>query len=593
MLATKVNCPHCSCSLHSSKGIPTGQTIRCTRCGNPFTVPDNCAAAKPETIRANPPSQDHGPLLTPLPQQPLPRPTSLGGAKGLLILGGILGVLFCLGVATALAVLLAMRLGPAPSPEGEPGAGTTEAPSPPPAPGGEPAPSPPHPSPVPPPEPWLPPEKQQAVDQAIDKGVAYLKKLQRPEGNWPPTHNILNAYPVGSNALPALTLLKCGVPASDPHVQKAAAYLRQHIPRLSKTYSIALAILFFEALGDPADDVHLRTLAMRLVAGQQNSGGWTYTCPLLDDQQALDLSIVLEQRLPDSPLDLFVRGPDGQPPGWVVSEAEDFEAPSKTTGNPPPARSVFVGQPGEPDSLRRRDAKEALASLPKAITQKPALKSPRESQQLPPRSSGTSDNSNTQFATLGLWAARRQGLPVDRALALVAQRFRTSQSKKGGWDYHYRYGGAGQTPSMTGAGLLGLAVGHGLVSPRQQARQRKDPPHDQAVERGLAVLSEMIGKLVPGNRPRNHPGNLYFMWTVERVGMLFGLRQINGKDWYEWGSTLLVKHQDKKGNWNLGGYPGSADLTDTSFALLFLSRSNLATDLSKSLEYLTVGKQRR
>src|SRR5207302_4089676 len=48
---------------------------------------------------------------------------------------------------------------------------------------------------------------------------------------------------------------------------------------------------------------------------------------------------------------------------------------------------------------------------------------------------GGGDNSNTQFAILGLWAARRHGVPVEKALARADSRFRTSQNGDGGWGY--------------------------------------------------------------------------------------------------------------------------------------------------------------
>ena len=68
------------------------------------------------------------------------------------------------------------------------------------------------------------------------------------------------------------------------------------------------------------------------------------------------------------------------------------------------------------------------------------------------------DNSNTQFALLGLWAARRHKVPVERSLEMADLRFQRSQNRDAGWGYHV---GAGSTPTMTCVGLLGLAMGHG------------------------------------------------------------------------------------------------------------------------------------
>src|SRR5581483_5560369 len=73
-----------------------------------------------------------------------------------------------------------------------------------------------------------------------------------------------------------------------------------------------------------------------------------------------------------------------------------------------------------------------------------------------------SDNSNTQFAILGVWASVKYGIPMERTLALMMKRFRVSQKADGGWIYHFDTSGQGAgAAAMTGVGLLGLAVGHG------------------------------------------------------------------------------------------------------------------------------------
>src|SRR4029079_2140121 len=51
-----------------------------------------------------------------------------------------------------------------------------------------------------------------------------------------------------------------------------------------------------------------------------------------------------------------------------------------------------------------------------------------------------------------------------------------------------------------------------------------------------------------------------------------GLDAIGGKDWYAWGSAVLLKSQKADGSWQ-GEY--SQGGVDTCFALLFLRRSDL------------------
>jgi hypothetical protein len=64
---------------------------------------------------------------------------------------------------------------------------------------------------------------------------------------------------------------------------------------------------------------------------------------------------------------------------------------------------------------------------------------------------------------------------------------------------------------------------------------------------------------------------------------MYNLRTIGNKDWHTWGSELFVAHQTPAGGWLTNSYPGSNAVTDTSMALLFLCRTNLAEDLTFGL----------
>jgi hypothetical protein len=142
---------------------------------------------------------------------------------------------------------------------------------------------------------------------------------------------------------------------------------------------------------------------------------------------------------------------------------------------------------------------------------------------------------------------------------------------------------------MTGAGLLGLAVGLGVAAEPSRPAAADATARDPAVDKGLRALGRAFG--LPRGRQRQRddltPGvNLYFLWTLERVAVLYNLREIDGRDWYRWGAEILVDSQSADGSWQLGGYPGSLPAVDTCFALLFLHRANLVPDLSKRLQFV-------
>jgi hypothetical protein len=331
-------------------------------------------------------------------------------------------------------------------------------------------------------------------------------------------------------------------------------------------------------MDDPQDKELIRTLTMRLVAAQTPNGGWTYRCRLHTPEELGQLAGILDE-LPGVRKSQLVNTPAKPDPHNKLG----------LNDTPPDARA------DTPDSTQlaldtaRPAPKKAdgqIAGLPPPLQNLPVLGLPVESK----RPAVRSDNSNTQFAILAVWAARRHGLPLERTLAMVAKRFRTSQYADGMWGYGYTYTVGrkvipqyfGKPPhAMTCAGLLGLAVGRGLAG-------IKDPEYlsgrDEAVEKGLRAVAAGIPRAARYSKTRDRTEyDLYLLWSVERVAMLYKLPRIGGKPWYSWGVNILLKEQQKDGSWYGYDFHGSSPVVDTSLALLFLKRVNLARDLSNKL----------
>src|SRR5262249_6610152 len=143
------------------------------------------------------------------------------------------------------------------------------------------------------------------------------------------------------------------------------------------------------------------------------------------------------------------------------------------------------------------------------------------------------------------------------------------------------------TPTMTCAGLLGLACGHGALLDKARTKDenaKRDVTKDANINAGLRALATVIGHPLNGKgRPPAASGKAYyFFWSLERVGMIFNLDTIGGKDWYNWGAEIILANQKPDGSW-AGEY--ASDGVDTCFALLFLVRSNLVRDLSSGLRH--------
>jgi hypothetical protein len=514
--------------------------------------------------------------------------------------------------------------------------------------------------------------EQEQINRAIERGVSYLKQAQHAHGGWAEARS---PHAIGYVALPALTLLECGVAPSDRAVQRAARAVRRTAPFLDKTYELSLAVLFLDRLDDPRDRDLIQSLAVRLIAGQTATGGWGYKCPVVGRERQRQILIALRKLNPERPAFVVNRPPRPDVPGKDLPIARapgdgrpaDFPAGGKAPGGGAPDFPVEGRpgtRPGEPKETTQRGPERSIGDSvqpPREANKDPAPKPPAGADEarpvagpdprrwarclktsewvddsvapdaraegrkgrdgdgraddapppkpapltvVPPGLRGmpvfqdpawlvlrdppnrseqpllaTTDNSNTQFALLALWAAQRHDVPMQRSLHLMVRRFQTSQNANGSWGYRYVFGGgAPEGPAMTAVGLLGLAVGHGLAGKGE--KNVRDP----AILKGFVALGKHIG--TPAGRMHGLPQpNLYLLWSIERVGVLYSLSEIAGKDWYRWGAEALVANQGELGEWNKGGYHGATPVCDTCLALLFLKRANLAKSLRDQLPF--------
>lgn len=114
-----------------------------------------------------------------------------------------------------------------------------------------------------------------AVNQAIERGVAYLRRQQGERGNWEEYGN----QPTGTTSLGVMALLNAGIPKSDPSVVKALEYIRA-AENPAATYATSLQIMAF-ALAEPDRDRllirrNVKWLADNQVLKGNDVGGWSY-----------------------------------------------------------------------------------------------------------------------------------------------------------------------------------------------------------------------------------------------------------------------------------------------------------------------------
>ncbi len=172
------------------------------------------------------------------------------------------------------------------------------------------------------------------------------------------------------------------------------------------------------------------------------------------------------------------------------------------------------------------------------------------------------DNSNTQFANLGLWAGSVGGIEVsNRTWLTIAEHWRKTQQPAGGWAYSFR--GRFATGSMTVAGCNSLYIVLDRYYPRADAPYRyfEGIKPRKTIRKQMKAIYEAIeqgDKYLALHRPNisNYYG--YELFGLERLGLASGRAVIGGRDWFRQYASQVARH-----NW------GNQVIAD-AFALIFL-----------------------
>ena len=201
--------------------------------------------------------------------------------------------------------------------------------------------------------------------------------------------------------------------------------------------------------------------------------------------------------------------------------------------------------------------------------------------------SGTSmepDNSNTQYALLGLHAGQQAGAKIDRAVwESIRDLYIRTQTPEGGWCYSRKLS-HDPTFTMTTAGLCGLLIagmelneGRETIQANGQATDCGLYKENRPLERALGWMSNNFSVSRAGDT------TFYNLYGIERAGRLTGQRFLGEHDWYRVGCVYLTQRdmQREDGSWFGRGPHDTWPTVSTSFALLFLSKGRTPVLISK------------
>ncbi|MHC4956180.1 MAG: hypothetical protein ACYTGZ_20240, partial [Planctomycetota bacterium] len=202
---------------------------------------------------------------------------------------------------------------------------------------------------------------------------------------------------------------------------------------------------------------------------------------------------------------------------------------------------------------------------------------------------GGYDLSNTQYALFGLTAANRCGVPTPKAWLPALGFLLGAQEKEGPKvtvSRYYRHGkllrrrseraeargftyvldSKQPTAAMTTAGLCSLVLcqaalhNNGKYQTSYRARTRA------GIRDALAWIEEYYD--VSENVFQPQAWWAYYLFNLERAGVLLDQRYIGTQDWYRDGAERLLASQQPSGLIDNG-------VVNTAFALLFLKRATV------------------
>jgi hypothetical protein len=369
--------------------------------------------------------------------------------------------------------------------------------------------------------------KEQAlpIADAVKKGVAALRKMQEQNGSFVDRGgSFARDFPVGVTSLALMALLHSGVKADEPALRSGFSYI--HGQAFKKTYEVAAILMLLETKYLPLEKIEdIANLSEEKA------------------KEAIQSAITKEDR---AFVDRCVK--------WLIEH------------------QTKAGTWGYPEGEEHYD------------------------------------HSNTQYALLGLKSAARMGVIVpDAVWRKAANHWLNTQritGKKIGlkiegyegqdmglsettsddmflpspWGYLVKKPESGEVNdqgygSMTCAGLTSLLIAESELAATKGLDDALKKQIDLAKKQGLAWLQENYA--IRGAPPAAGFWSLfyfYYLYSLERVGVLYGIRKLGGHDWYLEGAVLLCREQREDGSWT--SYD-EIPVLDTSFALLFLKRATL------------------
>ena len=383
-----------------------------------------------------------------------------------------------------------------------------------------------------------------SIKKAIEKGKNWLRTKQERNGSYiDKGGSFARDFPVGSTALCVMALLHSGVKKDDPGVQKAFAWMKRQA--FQKVYDVAAMLMAYETKYMPMEELN-------------------------------DVESFSEEKAKKTIQDSITRADKAiveRAAKWLIEKQE---------------KTGTWGYPDRGDSYDHSNTQYAMLGLKSAA--RCGVKIPSKVWKKAAGHWCDVQRINAPKVVLKLEFFREndRGIEVEEKPDDSTRAQDPEKVDQGPWGYFIKkrddamvsiedagYG------SMTCAGLTSLLIAESELLAGKNLNDKLKKRIETAKKQGLAWLQHNYS--VRGNKPSAGFWSVfyyYYLYSLERVGVLYGIKTIDGHDWYQEGAMLLVRAQKSDGSWvDYDEIP----VLDSAFALLFLRRATIpvATGVTK------------
>lgn len=369
-----------------------------------------------------------------------------------------------------------------------------------------------------------PPSFRLKVEEAIERGVHFLRLQQSLKGGWGGPEDI---HALGHCALPVIAMLKAGVPADDEDVARALKHLRKL--KKGSVYSVGCYLMALHAKYAPKLDTFDTDVGKNRAKQVKPQATWARMSKI-DREEVL------------ASLDYLLRAQNAKGL-WHYHVPETTPATGFDLSN---SQYAILGLRAAADCGAKVPAKVWRAALHGLL---PVQYAKGDEIRLEER------EVRDGYAFVSYTKAQVRGFAYQAGLKNGPKGKNTLRTQP-------------ETGSMTTAGVACVAIcREGLWRTRKfSGRDRRAAKC--SIRDGLAWMQVHFDVKDNPGKPGAH--KLYYLYGLERMGMLTGTRWIGTHDWYWEGANHLLALQRENGSWG--------NHTANAFAILFLKRATSPAD---------------